>query len=186
MQPAPVSRLRPNVTVQGATPEEAASVYNGFYGEMPIPVTAYAQSVSRLESVDIQPSVRTVASNASIVDRRNRRKGLHYTAGRQLRRAAPPQMNKPVPSSKFNEHLYGPQVNYVINKAWYIAYPAASVMLGGLRNLAWSTKVDQLPTRTSGGPGPSAMLPAPRFKSVQTVPRYSTMPSMYNTEPTDT
>ena len=186
VQPAPVNRLRPNVTIPGTTPEEAAAVYNGFYGEMPIPATAYAQSTARLASVDAQPSVRTVASNASVVDRRNRRNGLDYTAGRKLRTAPPPQYNNPVFGSIFQRHLYGPQVNYVINEDWYIAYPAATVMLGGKRNMAWSTKVDQLPTRTSGGPGPAAMLPAPRFKSVQTVPRYSTMPTMYNTQPTDT
>jgi|SRR6516162_149041 hypothetical protein len=184
--PSAVNRLRPNVTNPGATPEEASSVYNGFYGEMPIPATAYAQSVSSLVSVEVPPSVRTVASNASVVDRRARRNGIVYTAGKQQRKVPDPQWNNPVLSSIFNRHLIGPHVNYILNACWYIAYPAATVMLGGQHNLAWSTKVDQLPTRTTGGPGPAAMLPAPRFKSVQTVPRYSTMPTMYNTRPTDT
>src|SRR5215469_5949067 len=139
--PSPVNRLRPNVTVPGTTPEEASAVYNGFYGEMPIPATAYAQSISRLESVDAQPSVRTVASNASVVDRRNRRNGLGYTAGKTPRPGRPPQYNSPVYGSLYQKHLIGPQVNFVLNKEWYIAYPAATVMLGGMHNLAWSTRV---------------------------------------------
>ena len=183
MQPAPVNRLRPNID-RGTTPEEASSVYQGFYGEMPVPATAYAQNASRLQSVDVPPSLRTVASNASVVDRHNRRDGIVSTGGRQQYRTKDPQWNNPVFSSIFQRHLIGPQVDYTINTKWYIAYPAATVMLGGQHNMAWSEKVPQIPTRTSGGPGPGAMLPAPRFKSVQTVPRYSTMPTMYNTEST--
>lgn len=164
------------------TAEQAVSVYEGFYGEMPVPATAYANVASRLQSLDTPPSVRTVASNASVVDRRDRRNGLDYTGGRQSRKDPAPQMNNPVLSSDFQRWLIGPHVNYVLNDDWYIAYPAATISFGTMRNLAWSEKVDQLPTRTTGGPGPAAMLPAPRFKSVQTVPRYSTMPSMYNTQ----
>jgi hypothetical protein len=149
---------------------------------MPIPATAYVSSTARLQSTDRQPSVRTVASNASVVDRRDRRNGIDYTAGRQSRHDAGPQRLKAVVSSAFQQWLIGPHVNYILNDDWYIAYPAATISFGTMRNLAWSSRVDQLPTRTSGGPGPATMLPAPRFKSVQTVPRYSTMPSMYNTQ----
>lgn len=180
----PLGRLRPNVTAD--TPEESVGVYQGFYGEMPMPATAYANSVSRLESVDVTPSVRTVASNASVVDRHNVLDGMVFTGGKQSRVSRRPQWQQPVYSSAFQRHLIGPIVNYILNDKWYIAYPAASVMLGGMHNVAWSEKVPQLPTRTSGGPGPAAMLAAPRFKSVQTVPRYSTMPTMYNTAPTET
>jgi hypothetical protein len=185
-QPSPLtrSRFKRIPDVQGATPQEQSSVYTGFYGEMPIPATAYVDSVSRLQGVDRQPSVQTVASNASVVDRRPRRNGLDYTAGRQSRKNPTPQMSRPVYSSDWQDWLIGPQVNYILNDAWYIAYPAATISYGTMRNMAWSEKVPQLPTRVTGGPGPSAMLPAPRFKSVQTVPRYSTMPSMYNTQPT--
>lgn len=177
-----LGRLRPNVTAD--TPEGAAQVYEGFYGDMPVPATAYATSVARLQSLDTQPSVRTVASNASVVDRHDRRNGLDFTAGRKSYITSKPQWNNPVYSSLFQKHLIGPLVNYVINKDWYIAYPAATVMLGGQHNMAWSEKTPQLPTRMSGGPGPASMAAAPRFKSVQTVPRYSTMPTMYNTAPT--
>lgn len=177
-----LGRLRPNVTADN--PEEAVGVYEGFYGDMPVPATAYTASVARLQSLDVQPSVRTVASNASIVDRRDLRNGLDYTAGRRSRPGRSPQWNNPVYSSVYQRHLIGPIVNYVINKDWYIAYPAATVMLGGQHNMKWSEKTPQLPTRVTGGPGPAAMTAAPRFKSVQTVPRYSTMPTMYNTSPT--
>lgn len=180
----PLGRLRPNVTADN--PEESVGVYEGFYGELPVPATAYANSVSRLQSLDVQPSVKTVASNASIVDRHNRLDGIVSTGGRNSRVARRPQWNNPVFSSAYQKYLIGPQVDYVINTGWYIAYPAATVMLGGQHNMAWSEKTPQLPTRTSGGPGPAAMMAAPRFKSVQTVPRYSTMPTMYNTAPTQT
>lgn len=166
----------------GENAQEASSVYGGFYGEMPKPATAYAMSVARMQSLDVTPSIRTVASNASVVDRHDRRDGLGYTGGRQSRREITAQSNNPVRSSAFQHWLIGPIVNYVMNDKWYIAYPAATVMQGGMHNLAWSEKVPQLVTQPGGGPGPGAMLPAPRFKSVQTVPRYSTMPTMYNTQ----
>jgi len=137
-----------------------------------------------MQSFDPQPSVRTVASNASVVDRHDRMNGMVFTGGRQNYRTRTPQQNLPVRSSFFQAHLMGPHVNFIQNNRWYIAYPAATVMLGGMHNMAWSEKVPQLPTRASGGPGPAAMQAAPRFKSVQTVPRYSTMPTMYNTTPT--
>ena len=161
--------------------DQGASVYNAAYGSMPIPATAYVLADTPLRSVDVQPSVRTVAANASVVQRGNRRNGIVYTGGRQTYEEPAPQMYQSPYSSKFQDWLMGPQVNYIQNNDWYIAYPAASVMFGGLHNLAWSERVPQLPTRISGGPGPAQMTPAPRFKSVQTVPRYSTMPSMYPT-----
>jgi hypothetical protein len=167
----------------GENAQQASAYLEPFYGEMPMPATAYATSVSRLQSLDTQPAVRTRASNASVVDRKDRTNGMAFTGGRQSRKDPTPQSLAPVYSSEFQSWLIGPQVNFVQNDDWYIAYPAASVMLGGLHNMAWSEKVPQLPTRTTGGPGPAAMRPAPRFRSVQTVPRYSTMPTMYNTQP---
>lgn len=157
---------------------------NQFYGTMPMPATQYAGTVTALSSLDVVPSVRTVASNASIVDRRSRRNGLQYTAGRQSMKNQLPQENRPIRSSKFQQWLIGPQVNYIQNLDWYIAYPAATVMFGGDRNLALSTRVDQLVTRATGGPGPSSMRPAPRFSRVQQIPRYSTVPRMYPTQTT--
>lgn len=157
-------------------------MYDGFYGEMPIPAPQFVSATDSLRSQNTPPSVRTIASNASVVDRRDRRNGIDYTAGRQSRRDAGPQMYNPVRSSAWQQHLIGPIVNYILNDDWYIAYPAATISFGTMRNLGLSEKVAQLPTRTSGGPGPAAMLAAPHFKSVQTVPRYSTMPSMYNTQ----
>lgn len=181
-QPSPASRFQRIPQPQGMDAQEAASVYEGFYGDMPVPAPAFVPSTTRLHSIDMPPSVRTVASNASVVDRHWRQNGIDYTGGRQSYPQETPQINKPVLSSGYQNWLIGPQVNYVLNDCWYIAYPAATVMLGGMHNLALSEKVPQLPTRTTGGPGPAAMLPSPRFKSTQTIPRYSTMPSMYNTQ----
>ena len=168
----------------GASPEQQSAVYNREYGQMPVPATQFATSVTALQSLETMPSVNTVASNASVVDRHLRRNGIVYTAGRQSRVAGTPQRRQDVSSSAFQKWLLGPQVNYILNLDWYIAYPAATVMFGGDHNLALSTRVDQLQTRTTGGPGPSAMTPYPRFKAVQQVPRYSTMPPMYPTQST--
>lgn len=166
-----------------ATPEEQSTVYEGFYGDMPIPATAFVTSTARLQSLDVTPSVRTPAANASFVDRRDRMNGYTPTAGRQSYETWTPQYNKPVYSSEFQEWLIGPQVNFIINKCLYRAgYPAATISFGTMRNMGLSERTPQIPTRTSGGPGPATMTPAPRFGSVQQVPRYSTMPSMYNTQ----
>lgn len=164
-----------------ATPQQQSTVYDKFYGQMPIPATQYAMSDTPLRSVDIQPSVQTAMSNASIVQRANQKWGMSSTGGYGSREEDTPQLNKPVPSSKFQDWLIGPQTNYSMNSMWYIAYPAATVMFGGQHNLALSERVPQLVTRTTGGPGPGSMRQAPRFKSVQTVPRYSTMPTSYKT-----
>jgi hypothetical protein len=164
--------------------QQDAAQLNQFYGEMPVPATQFATSVTALSSLEVIPSVRTVMANASVVTRRDRRNGLQYIAGRQSRRNQLPQQPTPVRSSRFEKWLIGPQVNYVLNDDWYIAYPAATVMFGGDHNLALSTKVDQLPTRTSGGPGPATMTAAPWLRKVQAIPRYSTMPPFYNTQTT--
>lgn len=178
--PSPLSRFKRIPEPQGATAEEQSSVYNTFYGQMPVPATQFATSVTALASLDIQPSV-TPVWQAPIVNRANDRTGMISTGGIQSRTAPPPQMMDPVDSSKFQEQLIGPHVNYILNSAWYIDYPAASVMLGGMRNQGLSQRIPQLPTRTTGGPGPGSMRQAPRFKAVQTVPRYSTMPPTYPT-----
>lgn len=169
----------------GETPEEASSVYEGFYGDMPIPATQFTTSTANIRSLDVQPSVKNSFSNASFVDRHDRRGGIVYTEGRQLRKERTPQYNKPVYSSEYQKNLIGPLVNYVLYPGLYQAgYPAATISLGTNRNLAWSERTPQLPTRTTGGPGPAAMLPKPRFKAVQVVPRYSTLPPTYPTSPT--
>jgi hypothetical protein len=167
----------------GATPEQQSSVFHGFYGEMPMPATQFTTSVARLQSLNIEPSVKTDFANASLVDRRDRMKGYHPTAGRQSFVALTPQINKPVMSSQFQKWLIGPQVNYILNACLFRAgFPAATISQGTDRNMGLSERTPQLPTRTSGGPGPATMTPAPRFRSVQQVPRYSTFPSMYPTQ----
>jgi hypothetical protein len=177
--PSPDNRLR-----DPSSGQQASSVYNDFYGQMPVPAPQMATSVTALSSLEVTPSVRTIASNATVVDRHWRRNGLVYTAGRQSSKGTAPQQPRPVRSSNFSKWLIGPQVNYIMNDDWYIAYPAATVMFGGDRNLGLSTRVDQLPTRTSGGPGPATMRPAPRFTRVQQVPRYSVIPPQYPTQST--
>jgi len=149
---------------------------------MPIPATAFATSATALRSTN-DPSVRAPQWEAAVVQRANKRDGMIATGGRQSIKLVTPQVMDPPDSSKFQDWLIGPQVDYILTSKWYIAYPAATVMNGGKRNQALSTRVDQIPTRTSGGPTGSTMGAAPRFKAVQTVPRYSTMPPTYPTTP---
>lgn len=71
---------------------------------------------------------------------------------------------------------------WMINHDWYIAYPAATVMNGGKRNLGLSERTPQLDTRITGGPGPQRMLTRPQYRKVQDVPRYETAPATYKTK----
>jgi len=163
------------------TAQEAATIYQQRYGELEPPATQYVTSDTPLKSVDVVPSTPTSESNASVVKRALRTVGLRFLGGVQHREAPVPQMYDSPYSSKFNEILIGPHLSAQFNDKWYIAYPAASVMNGGLRNLGLSERVPQIVTRASGGPGPATMLPAPKFTRVQNVPRYSTLPQQYPT-----
>jgi hypothetical protein len=166
----------------GMNAGQASSVYQGFYGELPMPATSFVTSTTAVKSVDIVPSVGAT-TDAAIVDRSNRMNGYLATGGFSERDTGIPQMYNSPYSSKFQPLTVGWIVNYVINACLYRAgYPAATVMNGGRRNMALSTRVDQLVTRSSGGPGPAQMTSAPKFKRVQTVPRFSTMPQAYPTQ----
>lgn len=168
---------------QGADASIQSSVYQGFYGEMPVPATSYVTSTTALKSLEVVPSLPTARSNASVVDRHDKMTGYTATGGRQnYETTVPPMYDSPY-SSKFQSWLMGPHVNYILNGFLYRAgYPAATVMNGGRHNLALSTRVDQLVTRTTGGPGPARMNSQPRFNAVQNIPRYSTMPKAYPTQ----
>lgn len=170
---------------QGLSGEQASKVYvsSTNYAEMPMPATHYATASTELASTDVVPSVIAGVGNASVVDRHDRMNGYHPTAGRQSYPTnVPPMYNSPY-SSKFQDWLVGPHINYILNaKLYRCGYPAATVMNGGKRNQALSTRVDQLSTRSTGGPGPAYMRSAPRFGRVQNVPRFSTMPRTYNTQ----
>lgn len=172
---------------QGMSGETASQVYyrtgGPAYGEMPVPATHFVSAVTPLKSLEVVPDVLAGHDTAGTVERRDKMTGYTPTAGRQSYPTETPQMAKPVQSSKFQDWLVGPMVNFVQNRFLYrCGYPAATVMNGGKHNLALSTRVDQLATRSTGGPGPSQMTSAPRFKRVQTIPRYSTMPRAYKTE----
>jgi hypothetical protein len=168
---------------EGMTGEQASSVYQGFYGEMPMPATSYATSATALQSLEIVPSIAENSANAAVVNRANRRNGMMASAGYDERELDVPQMYNSPYSSKFQSYQIGPIFNWFINQCLYRAgYPAATVMNGGRHNLALSTRVDQLVTRSSGGPGPAAMTAQPRFNAVQKIPRFSTRPKSYPTQ----
>jgi len=163
----------------GETAQEASSIYSERYGQLPIPATAYATSTAGLRSIN-NPSALAPQWESSVVQRANKRDGMIATGGRQYVELVTPQVMDPPDSSKFQNWLIGPQVDYILNGFLYrCGFPAA--LAPGRDPLDLSTRVDQIPTRTSGGPGPGTMRSAPRFKAVQTVPRYSTMPPTYPT-----
>lgn len=176
-----VNSYKPIPEPDGETAQEASTVYQQRYGELEVPATHYVTSDTPLKSTDVVPSTPTTESNASVVKRALRTVGLRFLGGVTHREAPVPQMYLSPYSSKFNEILIGPHLSAQFNDNWYIAYPAASVMNGGLHNLGLSERVPQIVTRSSGGPGPATMLPAPKFSRVQNVPRYSTMPQQYPT-----
>jgi hypothetical protein len=177
-----VNRSQPIPEPDAESAQVASTVYQERYGELEMPATHYVLSDTPLKSVDVVPSTPNSKSNASVVVRALRTVGLRFLGGVQHREAPVPQMYLSPYSSKFNEVLVGPHLSAQFNDAWYIAYPAASVMNGGLHNLGFSERVPQIVTRSTGGPGPASMLPAPKFNRVQNVPRYSTMPQQYPTK----
>ena len=173
---------------EGMTGEEASTVYRtgpGAYPELPMPATHFVTSTAAIKSNDPPPSVGKPADlDAAIGSRKDKMTGYTPTGGHRMESMPIPQMYNSPPSSKYQEWFAGPIVNYVINLFLYRAgYPAATVMNGGRHNLALSTRVDQLVTRTSGGPGKAQMTTSQRrFNRVQQVPRYSTMPRSYPTQ----
>jgi hypothetical protein len=176
------SRVNPIPEPDGETAQQSSEVYQGRYGELPIPATQYVLSDTPLRSTDVVPSTPNSASNASVVQRALRTIGMRFLGGVQHYDMAIPQQYLSPYSSKFQQILVGYHPNVAFNDKWYIAYPAASVMNGGLHNLGLSERVPQVVTRSSGGPGPATMLPAPKFTRVQNIPRYSTMPQQYPTK----
>lgn len=177
-----VTSYKPIPEPDGETAQEASTVYQERYGELEMPATHYALSDTPLKSLDVVPSTPTRESNASVVSRALRTVGLRFLGGVQHRNAPVPQQYLSPYSSKFNQILTGPHLSVQWNDKWYIAYPAASVMNGGLHNLGLSERVSQIVTRSTGGPGPAQMGSAPKFTRVQNVPRYSTMPQQYPTQ----
>jgi hypothetical protein len=165
----------------GENAAQASSVYQGFYGEMPMPATTFVTSTSALKSLDIVPSV-SPATKAPVVNRANNMQGYIASAGFSDRYNPMPQMYMSPYSSKFQPKTIGYLIDYVLNSFLYRAGVPVGIGRPGRATPNLSTRVDQLVTRSTGGPGPSFMMPAPRFKKVQTVPRYSTMPQAYNTE----
>lgn len=144
------------------------------------PATSYAGVQSPLLSVQTKQYVIADPRNAPIVNRKESKKGLdfHYVYGGQPE--AVPRTPDPPVSSRFQQTLVR-LWPWSINRAWYICYPAATVMNGGKRNQGLSFRSPQITTRTSGGPGAFLMGARPRFTKVQTVPRFPTAPPQYKT-----
>lgn len=148
------------------------------------PATSYADIQSPLTSYDGPQIGYSTPLNAPIVDRHDNKDGMesHYVHGGHATPFQHPYL--PPISSKYQQTLIGQLKVWLINKKWYIAYPAATVMNGGKRNQGLTFKTPQLNTRTGGGPGYAVMTPRPAFNRVQRVPRFTASPQTYNTTST--
>lgn len=167
------------------------SVYNA---EPAIPATMYAAAPSHLRSNYGMPSVSAYWMGA-FVNRRPVMDGIEQTwiyGATDTRQVAPSTpstkggLNGRVNSTDFQGttvQLRG----YGTNRLWYIAWSGtgSGIFKNGnpTRETYPSERVDQLDTRTSGGPGSVGMVmqPKPRFTRVQRIQKYNTTPKYYAT-----
>jgi hypothetical protein len=170
---------------EGMTGAEASTVYlSGAapYPQLPIPATQYATAETPLLSTNTPPSVGSVTA-APVVNRAWDMWGYVGTSGRIQYETRQPQKRNPVESSEFQPILVGPQPNYILNGFLYRSGGFPAALAAGRRSPYLSTRVDQLVTRTAGGPGKGTMGTSQRrFTATQVVPRYSTMPRQYDTQ----
>lgn len=153
-----------------------------YHGDITPPVTSYASSLPRtpLATRLNNPSSTNVTGSA-VVARQPRRGGhmFFYSHGAVVMPNALPHPGAGgvggVESSAFQP--YNIQLmDWQINRSWYEAgYP---------RNLGLSTRVPQLQTNVTGGPGRSRSVQRPLFTQVQTVPRASVRVRSYPTKGT--
>lgn len=180
-----IGRLSNTVGNQAPTPvpfTDAEGRYNPGQTASPVnpPSTSYAETRSALKSVDAVPA-SYLGAQTGIVRRAFRLNGIddHYVRGGETMR---PGVLQWVPESSKAQQVLVRMWPWSINRKWYIAYPAASVMLGGMHNLGLAEKSPQLATRTTGGPGPGRMGVRPRYVKVQNVPAFNTAPKTYGTQ----
>lgn len=139
-----------------------------YRGDLPAPNQTYA---GVLDNTPLISRLRQVASTAwtrsAIVNRAPRRGGIRsfYVHGGVV---MPNGLPNPGPESG-NVNISAFQrvlvqlMDWQINPSWFEAgYP---------RNLGFSTRVSQLETNQTGGPGKSSSDQRPLFTKVQTVPR---------------
>lgn len=137
-----------------------------YRGDVIAPTQSYASSQANtpmISRLSVPPSTNQTSS--AVVKQSPRRGGMRYflTYG-AMRMPLPVFASGPgqVPSSAF-QSMSANRAEWDINPDWAEAgYP---------RNLGWSTKVPQLQTNITGGPGTSAQTAKPLFGRVQVVPR---------------
>jgi hypothetical protein len=149
-----------------------------YRGDLPAPVTTYASALptTPLTSRQYNPP-STNRTKSAVVDRKPRRGGhmFFYSHGAvpmltPIREDSNSQGLVPISMfQRFNIAL----MDWQKNLSWYESgYP---------RNLGLSTRVPQLQTNVTGGPGRSSMDQRPLFTKVQTVQRARIKVSAYQT-----
>jgi hypothetical protein len=151
-----------------------------YRGDVVAPVTSYASALpsSPLTSRQYNPA-STNRTGSAVVDRKPRRGGhmFFYSHGAvPMPTPIREEQNSQglVPISKFQRFNVA-LMDWQKNLSWYESgYP---------RNLGLSTRVPQLETNQTGGPGRSSMDQRPLFTRVQTVQRSRVIVQTYRTRP---
>lgn len=150
-----------------------------YKGDLPAPVTTYASSLPGMPLTSrLYNPASTARTRSSVVTRAPRRGGMRsfYVHGAVGMPNALPNPGAGgvggVNSSAFQPNLVQ-LMDWQVNPSWYEAgYP---------RNLGLSTRVAQLQTNVTGGPGRSSQDQRPLFTRVQTVPRANVTVRSYPT-----
>lgn len=151
---------------------------------IPLPATAYVRSNAPLSNPYRPESGATIRSRSAVTSRKDLMWGIlnqDIHGGVNQAEGMPMIRTGGVRSTSYQPTLIGQIKFWTNNLYWYICYPAASVMQGGMHNLALSERTDQLKTIPTAGPGSAAMQSKPQWTKVQHIPRYSAVPATYNT-----
>jgi len=140
-----------------------------YRGDLPAPVTTYASTLPKTPLMSMSRIPQTpVRAGAPFVDRHPRRGGhtfFYSHGGVRMQNALPYQGAAGIGSVNSSEfQSYNVQLmDWQINRTWHESgYP---------RNLAYSTRVPQLETNQTGGPGRSQQTQRFLYNRVQSVQR---------------
>lgn len=172
---------------------DAESVYNA---DLVPPATSYATVRSGLSVQGFAPPTLRPKTRAAYVNRIERRDGIRnmwswgavnmfpFTAS--LPKKASGGMSPGVNSTEFQPNLVQLH-DWSQNDQWYICWNGTgSGLFQGSQEIRYdypSFRVEQVETRTSGGPGPvgTSMQPRNRYTAVQKIRKYTATPRYYNT-----
>lgn len=148
-----------------------------YRGDVPAPVTSYASAAANtplIARLNVPPS--TNKTKSAVVSRHDTRGDIRffYSHGAVTMRAPLAAIGPgTTPISQVQQRNIQ-LMDWQINGSWaQTGYP---------RNFGWSTRVPQLTTNVTGGPGPADMNVKPHYARVQAVPRSRVIVRSYPTK----